>query len=420
MKLNWFGRTTLALVSALALGLGMTACGGGTIAYIWAVGQQYNQISGYKVDDYTGNLTAIDHSPFVTNGAKPVDILVKPGGRYVYVINQGSASTSLGNSADAGISVFSVGGDGSLTYQQKYTSNGVVPTWATFDSTGTYLFVLDKYGPPTVATTSTGAGTGLTASTNGVITTFSADPNTGRLTVVTQTASTPAGGMSPTYLPVGTNPIQMASSGSCLFTVNSADQSITPYSISSGQLGTVTTGKFFPGSSNATSINGNATYMIVTDAGTSPGTSPGTIFPYTVGTACNLTTFTGGSKANDVSVSNPSYSFLDAKNQFLFVLNKSSNSTATTSAFSYITEYSIQAGELMEIPQSPFKSGSGPSCMVEDPTSKFLYVSNQNDGTITGYQFDTTQGPISDLSRGSTFTTGDTGLTCLALSGSVD
>ncbi len=407
MKLSWFGRATLALVSALALGLGMTACGGGTIAYLWTVGQQYNQISGYKVDDYTGNLTAIDHSPFVANGVKPVDIVVKPGGRYVYVINQGSASTSKGNSADAGISVFSVGGDGSLTLQQTYTqmAQGFVHLWATFDSTGAYLFVLDKYSA---------SGDG-----NGSITTLSADANTGRLTLVTQTASTPANGTAPTYLEVGATPIQMASSGSCLFTVNSADQSVTPYSVSSGQLGTVTTGKFFPGTTNMTSINGNASYMIITDAGSTPGTSPGRIFPNMFSASCALQSFTGGSQANDVSVSNPSYSFLDATNKFLYILNKSTASTASTAAYSYITAYSIQNGELAEISGSPYKSGAGPTCMVEDPTSKFMYVGNQ-DGTVTGYSFTSTEGTLSDLSRGSTFTTGDVGLTCLALSGSVD
>ena len=406
MKLSWFGRAALALVSALALGLSMTACGGGTIAYLWTVGQQYNQITGYQVDDYTGNLTTIDHSPFVTSGAKPVDIVVKPGGRYVYVINQGSASTATANSGDAGVAVFSVGGNGTLTFQQSYSSQGFVPLWAAFDGTGTYLFVLDKYSA---------SGDG-----NGSITTFAADANTGRLTLVPQTASTPAGGTAPTYLEVGALPIQMASSSSCLFTVNAADQSITPYAISTGQLSTVTTGKFFPGSSNMTSINGNATYMIVTDAGKTPGTSPGTIFPYTVGAACNLTTFTGGAQANDPSVSNPSYSFLDATNKFLYILNKSTTSTATTASYSYITAYSIQNGELAEISGSPYKSGSGPTCMVEDPTSKFMYVANQNDGTVTGYSFTSTEGTLSDLSRGSTFTTGDTGLSCLALSGSVD
>ena len=405
MKLSWFGRAALALVSALALGLGMTACGGGTIAYLWAIGQQYNQITGYLVDNNTGNLTQINHSPFSTNGSKPVDIVVRSGGRYVYVINQGSASTAKGNSVDAGISVFSVGGNGTLTFQQHYTSQGYVPLWATFDSSGTYLSVLDKFS-------SSGDG-------NGSITTFVSDPNTGRLQLVPQTASTPAGGTSPNYLEVGASPIQMVSSNSCLFTINGADQSITPYSSAGGQLGTVTTGKFFPGSSNMTSINGNPTYVIITDAGKTPGTSPGTIFPYTVGSACNLTSLTGGSRPNDISVSNPSYSFI-AGNQYVFILNKSTTSTSPTTSYSYITAYSFQGGELAPVVGSPFKSGSGPSCMVEDPTSKYIYVSNQNDGTITGYTFASTQGTLSDLPRGSTFTTGDTGLTCLALSASVN
>ncbi len=417
MKLSWFGRAALALVSALALGLGMTACGGGTIAYIWTVGQQYNEISGYKVDDYTGNLTAIDHSPFGANGAKPVSIVLKPGGRYVYVINQGSNSTPTSNSSDAGVSVFAVGGNGSLTFQQSYTTQGYVHTWATFDSTGAYLFVLDKYSADPVQTLPSGA----TVPPPGSITTFAVDANTGRLTLVTQSASTPAGGTSPPYLDVGVAPIMMASTGSCLFTINSADQSITPYAIASGQLSTVTTGKFFPGSSNATSINGMINpYVIVTDAGKNPGTSPGTIFPYTVGAACNLTTFTGGAQPNDISVSNPVYSLIDTSGKFLYILNRSTTSTATTSAYSYITAYSIQNGELAEISGSPYKSGSGPSCMVEDPTQKFMYTSNLNDGTITGYAFTSTEGTLSDLSRGSTFTTGDTGLVCLTLSASVD
>ncbi len=404
MKLSWFGRAALGLVSALALGLSMTACGGGTIAYVWAIGQQFNQISGYKVDNNTGNLTLIDHSPFSTNGAKPVDIVVKPGGRYVYVINQGSASTAKANSADAGISLFSVGGNGTLTFQYHYDSKGYVPVWAAFDGSGNYLFVLDKYSQ---------SGDG-----NGSITAFSVDANTGRLTLTPQTASTPAGGTAPLFLEVGANPIQMASNGTCLFTANAADQSITPYSFAGGQLGTVTTGKFFPGSSNMTSINGNASYIIVTDAGKAPGTSPGTIFPYTVGSSCNLTSLTGGSHPNDASVSNPSNSFIDLSNQFVFILNKSTTSTASTTAYSYISAYNFQNGELGPVVGSPFKSGAGPSCMVEDPTSKYMYVSN-NDGTITGYTFASTHGTLSDLPRGSTFTTGDTGLTCLALSPNV-
>jgi hypothetical protein len=64
MKLSLFGRWSMALFASLALGLGMTACGGGTIGYMWVLGQQYNNIAGFKIDDYTGNLTQIITSPF--------------------------------------------------------------------------------------------------------------------------------------------------------------------------------------------------------------------------------------------------------------------------------------------------------------------------------------------------------------------
>ena len=72
----------------------MTACGGGTIAYLWVLGAQYNQIAGFKVDDFTGNLTPVLNSPFSSNGTNPVSVVVKAGGRYVYVVNKGVAATS--------------------------------------------------------------------------------------------------------------------------------------------------------------------------------------------------------------------------------------------------------------------------------------------------------------------------------------
>jgi hypothetical protein len=89
MKLSLFGRSLMALFASLVLGLGMTACGGGTIGYMWVLGQEYNQIVGFKVDEYSGNLTEVPAAPFASNGSMPVSLVVKSGGRYVYVINQG-------------------------------------------------------------------------------------------------------------------------------------------------------------------------------------------------------------------------------------------------------------------------------------------------------------------------------------------
>jgi len=116
------------------MGLGMTSCGGGTVGYMWVLGTQYNQIGGFKIDDYTGNLTATVGSPYPSGGTNPVMLTLKSGGRYLYVLNAGNATTP-GN-----FSLFSVGGDGTLSYQQSYTSQGTNPVWITTDTTGNYLF----------------------------------------------------------------------------------------------------------------------------------------------------------------------------------------------------------------------------------------------------------------------------------------
>src|SRR5579875_1839062 len=142
MKLRLFGRIALALSASAALGLGMTACGGGTIGYIWLVGQQYNQIGGFKVDNYTGNLTAIPSQPFTSGGTVPVSLALKPGGRYLYVLNQGSASSTTTQDASSGIAQYAVGGDGTLTYQQSFHGQGYVPKWIQFDASGQYLYEL--------------------------------------------------------------------------------------------------------------------------------------------------------------------------------------------------------------------------------------------------------------------------------------
>ena len=84
----------MALAVSVAIGLGMTACGGGTIGYMWVLGTQFNQIAGFKIDDFTGNLTNVVGSPFSSGGTNPVSLVVKTGGRYVYVINKGNSHDS--------------------------------------------------------------------------------------------------------------------------------------------------------------------------------------------------------------------------------------------------------------------------------------------------------------------------------------
>jgi 6-phosphogluconolactonase (cycloisomerase 2 family) len=403
MKLSWFGRLALALFASLALGLGMSACGGGTIAYLWVLGQQYSQIASFKVDDFTGNLTQTPHQPFASQGGNPITILVKAGGRFVYVLNQGSSDTSTSNSEDAGIAVFSVGGDGTLTFLQSYHSQGFQPMWMQFDSSNSYIYVLDKYSP------------NYKNSGNGSITAFSIDPTTGRLTLVLNTQSVPPNSPAPTYWEVGQNPLQMKQAGSCLFTVNSADQSITPYSLGAGgQLVNTTTGKIATQANTISSINGNGSYVVLTDNGSNQ------VLPYSIASNCGLSLTLGGVTNNYLGTSNPTYSFISGDNKYLYVLNQSTTSTTVNQPFSSVSAFIIQPGQnLGVVTGSPFTVDSGPVCMVEDPTNRYMYISAHNSGQVTGKVYDASTGRLAQLARGSTFSA--TGLaTCMAISGAVD
>jgi 6-phosphogluconolactonase (cycloisomerase 2 family) len=408
MKLSRFGRISMALVVSVAMGLGMTACGGGTIAYMWVLGTQFNQIAGFKVDDFTGNLTAIVGSPFGAGGTNPVSIAVKPGGRYVYVVNQGTSSTA-GN-----ISQFSVGGDGVLTFQATFTSQGSTPVWAVMDGSGNFLYVLDQVAADT-------AYCPVAGTTCGSITVFSIASDTGRLSLVPNAQVRNPAGTQLTYFPVGIKPIMMKASGACLFTVNSGDQTVFPYTTNgtSGQLTLPTTSTITTPATNITSINGGGSYVYLTDAGGTASSPGGFILPYTVGSNCSLNTLTGGSVPNLPLTQNPVFSFTDSKSRYLYVLNQST--TNTQNANSTVSAFTIDAtnGKLQQIPDvsNPYPVGSGPVCMVEDPTNQYVYTSNNIDGTVTGKIINTNTGQLSNLNRGSTFPAAGRA-TCLAISGS--
>ena len=414
----------MALFASMVLGLGMTACGGGTIGYMWVLGQEYNQIGGFKIDQFTGNLAEIPGSPFSSNGSVPVSIIVKSGGRYVYVINQGVGGSANSKGTSQSVALFSVGGDGTLTFQQLYQTQGYVSEWAQMDSSGSYLYVLDKYSPGYIAPNTPGypsAGGYIGPNVDGLgsITVFASDPSTGRLTLVLN-SQTKMNSVDTPFFEVGPSPFMMKSLAGCLYTANSGNQSITPLTIGTGgQLIITNTGNFFPQTNNETSITGNGSLIFVTDAGGGPY---GEIAGFTSGGSCNLTPLPGGTTQNTVGTSMPTYSVLNSTSTFLYVLNQSTTDTTTTTSFSSISGFHINAGnqELQEINAgSTFTVGSGPVCMVEDPSNQYFYISNHNDGTVTGKSFQANTGQLTQLKRGSTFpTVGQP--SCLALSGSID
>jgi 6-phosphogluconolactonase len=418
MKFSKIGRMVSALVASAALGLGMTACGGGTIGYMWVLGTFYNQISGFLIDNFTGNLTSVPQTPFASGGLNPVTILVKPGGRFVYVINQGSAVTApvaaSGNSAGTlatqstagNISEYSVGGQGVLTFQQTFTSQGIHPMWGTFDSTGNFLYVLDKYAPDVTG--------------NGSITAFSVASDTGRLSLLQNTGIKNPNGTPTTYFSVNANPtMTKLGSGSCLFTINAG--SIYPYSVNStsGQLTLATTGpQVINGAQNLSSINTSASagFIYLTDSAANQ------IYSFQAGgTACSLSQINASQTANVATATNPVNSLTSSNGRFLYVINQGSTGGVQAATSSSISAFTIDTlGRLQTLSDSsnPYSVGSGPVCLAQDPSNQYLYTSNNVDSTVTGKIIDQNRGVLSPLTRGSTFPS-TMKSTCLVVSGNL-
>jgi 6-phosphogluconolactonase (cycloisomerase 2 family) len=244
---------------------------------MWVLGTYYNQISGFLIDDYTGNLTAANHSPYSSGGTNPVMMLVKPGGRFVFVINSGSGATGTPGTAGA----YLVGNPGTLT-------------------------------------------------------------------------SINTGGSSFIYLTDGP--------GNLIFSLQAG------------------------------------------------------------GSACSLQPISGSQQTNLSGSINPVNSITSSNGKFLYVLNYSNTNNPVGTANSTISAFTInsqgQIGQLSDSTNNPYAVGSGPTCIVQDPSSQYLYISDYNDSTVTGKLLNQNTGYLSDLGRGTVFPT-SMKPSCLAVSGNL-
>jgi 6-phosphogluconolactonase (cycloisomerase 2 family) len=405
MTLSRIGRISRALVASMAVVLGMSACGGYTSGFMWVLGTQYNQIAGFKIDDYTGNLTNMVKSPYSSGGANPVSLSVRYGGNYVFVVNKGTYSNSGLSNGDGNVAVFGVGEDGVLTAQGTFSTAGGSPVWVEADQSGNFLYVLDSQAPD-YATTG-----------NGDITVFQVDGTTGRLQIVPNQQIKNAQGQQLNYFEVGKAPTMLRNIAGCVYTLDSGDQTIFPYGTgASGQLTLQVTGQITTNAKNLTFIGISGSNVYLTDAGTNQ------ILPYTTSSNCNLSAQIAGAVPNLPLTVDPVYVMTDSRNKYLYVLNHGNNTAGSTNANSTISAFVIQStGALTPIsdPVNPYPIGNGPVCMVEDPSNQYIYTSNNYDGTVTGKYINQNTGQLSALPRGSSFPA--TGLaTCLAVSGNVD
>jgi 6-phosphogluconolactonase len=425
MKFSKFGQVSLALVVSLAICFGITSCSNAfSVAFLYVTGVQFNQIGGFKVDNDTGNLSAISKSPFASGGTNPVRMIKSSDGRFLYVLNQDPTGQN------SNISLLSVGGNGILTFQAKYTSQGTLPLNLGTDAAGTHLFVLDTYaptGPTTAAAPSASAPCIDNAGAYhpvGDITAFTVDATTGRLSLITNQQQQNSDGTQLTYFPVGCLPIDFKTTSAFIYTVDNGSpvtpnhpiadlQTVFVYAFS-GATGQLTLTQNAPLATLATQISTIAgdsagRYIYVLDAGANQ------ILPYTIGSNGALQTLVGGNVPNQAGVSNPVALIVDSKGKSLYVANAGPNN-GTTNAASGISAWTISPtnGQLTPIGGSPYGTGSGPRCILEDPSNQYLYTANFNDSTVTGRIIDTNTGELTQLRKGSSFATVGNPTWCVA------
>jgi 6-phosphogluconolactonase (cycloisomerase 2 family) len=425
MRFTKFGKALL--MSALSAGiiLGTTSCVQSfSVGYLYVTGLntastgENGIISGFKIDHNKGGLTSIPGLPVSSGGANPVRAVLLTGGRFIYVLNRGkNASGTTCTAADpcqgGNITQFSIGGNGVLAPQgQASFSQGINPIRMFTDTAGAFLYVLDQVAPDPAACT---LALGPSVTSCGDITAFKIDPNTGRLTLVVNAQVTAANGSPLTYYPVPANPIDFVLSSSFILTMSGTPQtgdSVFPYTYNAtnGQL-TINQNSSQPlnigaGTAivNAASFiyvldNETLTQQVNTSGGTTAVTAPSWVFQYSVGANGALQASTGGAAPISSSMSDPIYLIIESKGKWAYTANYGNNNTSQTSSESGISGYVIDptSHQLTEISGSPFGTGSGPNCLLEDPSNQYIYTANFNDSSVTGSVIDQNSGVLRPL-----------------------
>ncbi len=437
MKFMKFGKALAMGALSAAVVLGVTSCVESyTVGYLYVTGTvtvssgSNGIISGFKIDHNTGRLTPINTLPVASGGANPVRAVLTLGSRFLYVLNRGvTASGSpdcYGTGANAcinsNITQFIVGGNGTLTPQETFYSSGINPFRLIADPSGNYLFVLDHDAPDNAAPSSSdncALALGTSVTTCGDITVFKIDQNTGRLSLVVNAQVTAVTSAQPiTYFPVPANPVDfLISNGTVLTLAGAPNPTSYPYvggtlafpynySGSTGQL-TLSQNSSQPlGVTQATAMvsAGGVIYVLDNEPVTVsfngvPTTSPSKILPFTIGTGGSLAAEPGGAIPDDPTLSNPIYIMIESKGKFLYVANQGNNITGPNpesgTAGYFVT--TAPAYQLSFIADEPFGSGSGPQCIVEDPSDQFIFEADEYDSTVTGRVVNPETGDLTGL-----------------------
>lgn len=429
MKFRKFGKTLLACALSSAMVFSLSSCVRSfTVGYLYATGtvtatpSGNGIITGFGINNNNGKLHQLHGFPLSSGGANPVRAVLVNGSTFVYVLNRGTTAsggadcTTTDPCQNSNITEFSVGGNGSLSYQNTFYTQGINPFRLIADASGNYLIALDHDAPA-----STYCGAVVTGATScGDITIFQINQTTGRLTLVTNAQLTASSGTQVTYFPVPANPIDFvlasgyvmtlsgAPSASTMPSASTIGQTVYPYAYnsSSGQLTltqsipqVITNGNGDPmGQGTAILYTGAKIYILDNEVLTGSSTTPGQILPFTVGTNGALQALVGGAVADDPNETSPIYGIVESKSKYFYVANQAGSDINTAAG---IAAYVIDpaSSQLSEASGSPYPTGTGasPQCLLEDPSNQFIYTANAGDSTVTGKLLDPNSGALNQV-----------------------
>jgi 6-phosphogluconolactonase (cycloisomerase 2 family) len=421
MKFTKFGKALLISALSATVAFSVTSCDESyAVGFLYVTGTVTAQsggngiITGFTIDHNTGKLNAVDGLPISSGGANPVRAVLITGSRFLYVLNRGvdssggSDCTTADPCQNSNITEFAVGGNGILTPEETFYTQGINPFRLIGDSSGNFLYVLDHDSP---SSASCALALGGTATTCGDITAFQVNQTTGRLSLIVNAQVTSASGAALPYFPIPANPIDFNISSGFVLALSGTPTTgdvVFPYTYSTttGQLTINQNSAQVLGIKQGTAIVPGTGFVYVLD---NENTDVGAayysqILPYSVGTNGALQAQTGGAVPDDPTLANPIFLLVESKGKVLYVANQGDN-TQGVNAQSGIAGYVIDptTHQLSFIPGEPYGSGAGPQCLVEDPSDQYVYSADFNDSGVTFRVVDPNSGALNNPRVTSTY-----------------
>jgi len=151
----------------------------------------------------------------------------------------------------------------------------------------------------------------------------------------------------------------------------------------------------------AVNVVASGSYVYVTAYDSTVTPTVGYVFAFSVGSGGVLTPLSGSPFAAGVQ---PSAIASDPTSTYVYVTDQASNN---------VRGYSVASGNLTALSGSPYPAGDQPSAIVVDPTYPFAYVANSQDATVEAYSI--SGGKLSFLGNSSTPVTYTTDLQPIAI-----